>query len=193
MPILIRFMVFAALSLAIGLGSAAVFLDRGFFATARQVGPWVVWVHSGELGADPYTLARVSRSGGLPITSASLLSFSASEDSNGDALSGGCTYNVIGRPFPSLWWNIAAYTATGQPISNAANRHAFNSANLLLAADGRFVLRIAPEVQPGNWLPTADGEPFTLTLNILRPMSRERVLRDPLGENLMPQIVKVAC
>lgn len=193
MPFLIRFFVFASVALIVGLGSAAFFLDRGFFATAKQVGPWRVWVNSGALDADPYTLARVARSGGLPITSASLLSFSATEDSDGSPLSGDCTYDVVGRPFPSLWWNLAAFTETGQPIANPAGRHAFNNANLLVSADGLFIVRVAPEVQPGNWLPTASGESFILMLNILRPLNRDRVMGSPTGENFMPRIVKVTC
>jgi len=193
MPYLIRFFVFTVVSLIVGLGSTAVFLDRGFFATSRQAGPWITWVNAGVSGADPYTIARVARSGGLPITAASLLSFTAMEDSDGGRLRGACSYEIVGRPFPGLWWNIAAFTPTGQPIPNKAQRHAFNSANLVVSANGLFAVRLSPDVQPGNWLPTSSGSDVVLQLNILRPLNRDRVVRNPQAEDLMPRITKVSC
>lgn len=193
MPFLIRFLVFVAISLFIGLGSAAYILNHGFFATAKQVGPWSIWFHSGVQDADPYTLARVARAGSLPVTAASLLSFSALQDSDGNTLNGDCTYNLIGRPFPALWWNIAAFSHTGRPIENPANRHSFNSGNLLISGDGQFVVRVSPQVQPGNWLPVKEGERFVLIINILRPLNRDRILNTQFGADLMPRIVRVSC
>jgi hypothetical protein len=193
MPILIRFLIFVIVALATGLGSAGLLLDKGFFATARQMGPWSIWMNSGSLDADPYSLARTARSGLLPITSGSLLSFSATTDSKGRRLNGACTYEVLGRPFPALWWDIAAFDVNGGVIPNEAGRHAFNSTNLFIRSDGRFTIQTSPEVRPGNWLPTADGENFVLYVNILRPYSRDRFLNSPAPEEFMPRITKVKC
>jgi hypothetical protein len=193
MLVLIRFLIFVVVSLATGLGSAGLLLDEGFFATARQMGPWAIWPNAGTLDADPYSLARTARSGQLPVTSASLLSFSATTDSDGRRLSGDCTYDVLGRPFPALWWDIAVYDVNGGVIPNKAGRYAFNSANLFVASDGRFTIRISPDVQPGNWLPSAEGEDFVLYANILRPLSRDRLLNSRSPEDFMPRITRVKC
>jgi hypothetical protein len=193
MPILIRFLVFTLVALTVSAGSAALMLDRGFFATARQAGPWITWFNAGLAGADPYTLARVARSGDLPVTAASMLSFTAADDSDGRKLRGDCTYEIVGRQFPALWWNIAAFTPAGRAIPNKAGRHAFNSANLLLTADGLFSVRLGPDVQPGNWLPTSPDEGVVLQINILRPLNRDRVVRDPRASELMPRITRMGC
>ena len=58
---LIHFLLFAFLSLAIGLGSAHQFVENGFALVAPQSGPWKTWINAGSLAADPYTRARIAR------------------------------------------------------------------------------------------------------------------------------------
>jgi len=191
MPFLIRLSVFVALTLVIGLGSAWRAADKGFFATTRALGPWVTWHRAGTADADPYTLAHFAREGTLPMTAGSFLSFTATRDSSGSRLSGSCTYEIKGYSFPSLWWNIASFTKNGQPVESKTGRSSFNMSNILAAADGRFTVRLSPEVQSGNWLPSPNGERVVLRLNILRPLNAGRLLDG--GSDAMPEITLVDC
>jgi hypothetical protein len=192
MGFLIRFLLFVSTTLFLGLGSAWLLIDGGSMLTTRQIGPWTNWVQDGVLDADPYTHARVSRFGYLPVTSGSLLSYTADEDSEGNALSGDCTYEIRGQSFPALWWNLAAFTRDGRLLENKAKRHAFNSGNLLLTPSGDFFIRLSPDVQPGNWLPAQPGEDIRLRIEVLRPVNPER-LRNQSTPETMPQITMVGC
>src|SRR5271165_6458298 len=107
MPFLGRFFIFAAIALILGFGSAWRAVNHGYFAVAHRYGPWVFWFREGTGDADPYTIAHTARQGTAPMTSANVMVFSATRDSNGSRLSGDCTYEIRGAAPPSLWWNIA--------------------------------------------------------------------------------------
>src|SRR5689334_20338042 len=92
------FLVFAGLSLVLGLGSAYYMINDGFALVVGPAGPWKTWINAGGLAADPYTRAHIARSGDLPITSASGLTFFASTDSDGGRLRSYCDYEIIARP-----------------------------------------------------------------------------------------------
>ena len=157
MPFLSRFFIFAAIALVLGLGSAWRAVNHGFSATANRYGPWTFWFREGTAEADPYTVAHVARQGVLPVTAASTLVFTATRDSAGARLSGDCTYEIRGTAVPSLWWNIAAFNADGEIMPSKTGRSGFSSTNILAAPDGRFTVRLSPDVQPGNWIPAARG------------------------------------
>lgn len=191
MPFLSRFFIFAAIALVLGLGSAGRVVDHGFSATASRYGPWAFWFREGTADADPYTLARTARRGVLPITAASDIVFTATRDSAGSRLSGDCTYEIRGIAVPSLWWDIAAFKPDGGIMPNKTGRSGFSSANILSAPDGRFMVRLSPEVQPGNWIPSARGTRIALQLSILRPFNPDNLLKS--GAGALPDIALVEC
>lgn len=191
MPSLIRFLIFACIALIFGLGSAWRFIDSGFFATTYEFGPWKVWHKEGTTDADPYTHAHMSRLGILPVTTASSLTFQAKRDNAGSRLSGDCTYEIRGGSFPASWWNIAAFYPDGKPVESKALRASFNSSTIVTAADGRFVVRLSPDIQPGNWLPATRDRNIVLQLQILRPLNPESLLRS--GRDILPDILLVEC
>jgi hypothetical protein len=191
MPFLIRFFMFVAITLAVGLGSAWRAVNYGFFATTHHYGPWSIWLRDGTADADPYTLAHISREGVLPITSASSLTFTATQDSSGARLSGDCTYEIRGYSFPALWWDIAAFRTNGHAIQNKTGRSSFASNTIFTAPDGSFIVRLSPDVQPGNWLPSDRSRPLVLRLNILRALNPDNLLQS--GQELLPDIVRVEC
>jgi hypothetical protein len=191
MPFLSRFLLFAAIALTLGLGSAWRAVNHGFFATAARFGPWVFWFREGTGDADPYTIAHVARQGGLPITAASAMTFTATRDSAGSHLSGDCTYEVRGYAVPALWWNIAVFKTDGQTMPNKTGRSSFSSANIVAATDGTFTVRLSPDVQPGNWLPSSRGNRVVLRLNILRPLNPDSLLKS--GREILPEITLTEC
>lgn len=191
---LIAFFVFAAVSLVLGLGSARYMIDGGFAAIIREGGPWKAWLQAGSSLADPYTKAHFARSGELPITSASGLTFSANTDDKGSRLSSYCEYEIIARPLAALWWTIAVYDEEGQLIPNAADRHAFSSQNLAILSDGSQRISLAPTARPGHWLPSGEGHYLTLRLRIIRPLTLEQQQHsESINADSLPHIQRVKC
>jgi hypothetical protein len=189
---LINFLLFAGLSLALGLGSAYYGVEHGFAFVALHSGPWKTWVNAGSLTADPYTRAHVARFGDLPITSGSGLTFVASTDSAGSDLSSACEYEIVARPGSALWWSIALYDSSGQLIPNKAGRHAFNSQNLTVLPDGTQRISLAPQARPGHWLPSGEGRDLVLVLRMIRPLSIEQQRQGVVFEGL-PTIRRLSC
>jgi hypothetical protein len=189
---LINFLIFAVLSLVLGLGSAYYAVEHGFAFVAPHSGPWRTWVNAGSLGADPYTRAQIARFGDLPITSASGLTFVASTDSDGEDLSSSCEYEIVARPLATIWWSISLFDSDGQLIPNQAERHAFNSQNLTVLPDGTQRIALAPRARPGHWLPSGEDHDLVLVLRMIRPLSIEQTRQGVVFEG-MPTIRKVSC
>lgn len=188
-----NFVLFAVLSLIIGLGSAHIAIDQGFALVAPHAGPWRTWINAGSLTADPYTRAHIARIGDLPVTSASGLTYAASTDSDGDDLSSACAYEIVARPSGAIWWTVALYDSAGRLIPNKAGRHAFNSQNLTVLPDGTQRIAMGPQARPGHWLPTGEEEhDMLLVLRVIRPLSIDQARRG-LVFDAMPTIVKTGC
>lgn len=192
MKTLIHFLLFAFLSLVLGLGTARQFVENGFALIAPESGPWKTWINAGSLAADPYTRAHVSRFGDLPVNSASGLNFVARTDSDGEELSSDCEYEIVARPLSAVWWSIALYDAEGALIPNQAGRHAYNSQNLTVLPDGTQRIALASRARPGHWLPSGEGHDLTLVLRMIRPLSFEQVRQGVAFQNL-PTIQRVKC
>jgi len=187
------FLIFAGLSLVLGLGSAYYMIDDGFALVVGRAGPWKSWINAGGRFADPYTRAHIARSGDLPITSASGLTFFASTDSDGRRLRSYCDYEIIARPLAALWWTIAAFDEDGKLIPNKAARHAFNSQSLAILSDGTQRINLGPAARPGHWLPSGEGHDLTLVLRIIRPLTVSQKSADEAAANAMPIIRRVSC
>jgi len=190
---LIRLIGFSLLALVIGIGSAWYMVDNGAFFTTSSIGPWQTWSNEGRLDADPYTRARMARSGRLPVTGSTALYFTADADSEGGRLSAECDYEIAGRPINALWWSIAAYDGQGEFIRNKADRHSFNSKNITLLPDGSFRIRFAPKARPGNWLPSADADDPILMLRVFRPQNTAEAGSQDTRAEILPSIRRLDC
>ncbi len=98
---------------------------------------------------------------------------------------------IRGISIPSLWWDIAAYTAAGEIMPSKTGRSGFSSTNIMAAPDGRFTVRLSPDVQPGNWIPAARSTRVTLQFSILRPFNPDNLLKS--GSEILPDIALVEC
>ena len=191
---LFAFLAFAALSLILGLGSARRMIDDGFGLVTGSAGPWKTWVHAGAMGADPYTRAHFARSGELPITSASGLTFLARTDDDGHRLSSDCEYEIVAQPLAALWWTIAVYDDDGRLIPNKAKRYAFSNQNLTILSDGTQRIKLSSTARPGHWLPAGEDLYLTLVLRILRPLTLEQQQsEESFGRQRLPHIRRVSC
>lgn len=184
---------FLALSLSVGLGSAWYALEHGLPLTTRVAGPWTIWHEAGQVNSDPYTSAYVARAGWLPITSSHALYYVAREDSDGGRLTADCNYILTGASLDADWWSLGLFDTNGRIIANKANRYAFNSSNTVRKSDGSFSIWMSSEARPGNWLPSAGGDENMLVLRIFGPGKTEEAQSENEIELNLPKIKRISC
>lgn len=138
--------------------------DR-FALGALHIGPWTAWPLPDPQEADRYSRARIARSGELLLGPGEGLAFTAFSDSDGAPLRGRCRYDITPILPPARWWTLTLYDAAGRRIANPSERYGFVSSAVLRGPAGVATVRIAPDVQPGNWLASGSG-PFRLVLRL---------------------------
>lgn len=190
MRAVIRVLAFLVIGTGLGYCSADYTMEEGITHVSIRNGVWTIWPAAGRAEADPYTRAHFAATGHLPLTIFEAATFRADTDEDGAPLDQECEYRVEGRSFPARWWSLAAYRSNRTLIANAAERHAFNSANLVFDRQGEFAVVLANRARPGNWLPLAASGRFYLSLSLFNPASG---LRNNLQGVVLPRIVKVGC
>ena len=163
---LLNLIVFAALAVIGGGGSAWYMIEAGSRLSTRSYGPWMTWTNAGRPDADPYTRAHTARNTLLPISSTFELSFRAKTDSNGQRLGSTCDYVVVFPEQEPAWWSLAVFDGSGKLIQNAAERHAFNTNSAMREPDGRVAIAVARGARSGNWLPSGRSSRIVLVLTV---------------------------
>ncbi len=186
----VRLFLFLLVGIGLGYCSADYSMEQGLTHVSIRNGPWTIWPSAGSADADPYTRAHFSATGVLPLTIFEAATFRADTDDDGIPLDQSCEYRVEGNGFKTRWWNIAAYKANRTPMENAAERHSFNSENLIFDSQGEFHIELSRSARPGNWLPLTNSDSFYLSLTLFNP---EADVRGNLAELILPRIVKVRC
>ncbi|WP_019906376.1 DUF1214 domain-containing protein [Methylobacterium sp. 77] len=156
-----------ALGAGLGLATADYATRGGYPFGGVSVGSWTAWPRTGSLGADPYARAVNARRGEIPLAVGEGLLLTASQDDQGRALEAGCTYRIAGATPPARAWTLTVAGRGKRDPERPVLREGFTSTEVLREADGRFSILLAPDVQPGNWLPMprADG-PVRLALRL---------------------------
>ncbi len=191
--LIFNIIVFTAIALTVGLGTAWHMIDRGSALSTVHSGPWTAWYAAGMPDADPYTKAHVARAGDLPIVSTSAMRFTARTDSDGEPLKGGCVYAITVPEVTALWWSLALRDASGQPIANPARRHTINSDGIVTGLDGTTRIVISPDARSGYWLPSADAGALMLVFRVFRPFDTADLARGDMPEAILPRIERRAC
>ncbi len=162
-------LLFAAAVLVLGIGSAFWLIERGSQLTTQRNGPWVMWIRAGQRDLDPYTRARQSRHGHLPLSAQIAATWEARYDNDGRRLHSSCEYLLESEPIDAGWFSLAVYDDTGLLIPNSAERHAFTSQTIASNPDGSFFLVLARDARPGNWLPVGGAGRLSLMLTMVEP------------------------
>jgi len=191
--LILNFIVFTAIALILGLGSAWHMITQGSTLTTLRAGPWSAWYSAGSPDADPYTKARVARSGRLPVVSTTQMEFIARTDGNGDPLEAACHYSVIIPEVSALWWSLALYNGEGDLIESRAGRHAFNSKNALPDSKGDVTVALGPSPRAGYWLPTGGGGNLMLVFKVFRPYDTADLASGEMPLDILPRIEQVDC
>ena len=156
-----------------------------------RLGAWSVEAHAGSIEADPYTRARIARTGEIPLANGEGLQLIALEDDEGRPLDGRCVYRIGPHAPTARYWTITLVGPQGVPAANAADRYGFRSSEILRDGDGDFVIFAAADVQPGNWLPIGAPGPFALLLTLYdSPLGATAAAIDPATA---PRVTRIGC
>lgn len=183
---------FIGIVLILGLGTSWYMIDVGSPLTTDSHGPWSTWTSAGRADADPYTRAHFARFGTLPLSAEVSLTYIAFTDNDGHRLHSSCDYAVEGREPGTSWWSLTVFDDGGELIANAAQRYSFSSQSIALRPDGTYLVALARDARPGNWLPTGGAGRLALVLTTLDPSAP--VLAKPTDEQTpLPVIRQVQC
>jgi hypothetical protein len=187
----VRAVLVCALGLALGLLASAYALSRLSPFDRVGLSPWELEAHAGSTDADPYTLARLERTGEIPLAVGEGLQLVARVDDEGRTLDARCVYKVGPRVPAARYWTLSLVDGDGWPVDNSARRYGFRSSEILRVGNGDFTITVAADAQPGNWLPIGTQGPFTLAL---------RLYDSPLGatagaidRSMAPHLARVGC
>lgn len=154
------------------------------------IGEWTAWPLAGSPDADPYSLARLARTGEVPLGAGEGLAFTTETDRDGEPLEGNCLYRIVGQTPAARLWTLTAYDTEGRLMANAAQRQGFHSREILRRSDGSFEIAVSVDVQAGNWLPISRVESFIL---VLRLYDTPLTTGGTLSDSTMPEIIRVTC
>lgn len=178
--------------LILGLGTSWYMIDIGTPLTTERQGPWVSWTSAGRADADPYTRAHFARLGTLQLSAEMTLTYVANTDSEGHRLHSSCDYGVEGHEPGTSWWSLTVFDDSGQLIANPAKRYAFSSQSIALRPNGTFVVSLARDARPGNWLPTGGAGRLVLVFTTLDPTTP--LLPNPTEDRRpLPEIRRIQC
>ena len=181
-------LLFVAFVLVLGISSALYAVDAGWRLTTQRSGPWVMWIRSAHRDLDPYTRARYSKLGSLPISTSVAATWEAQFDADGRRLHSSCEYLLEGEAIDATWFNLAVFDANGLLIPNTAERYSFTSQSIATNPDGSYFVVLARDARPGNWLPVGGAGRLTLMLTIIEP--KPSVLDSAV---LLPNIRRIGC
>ena len=164
-----RYLLTVVLGIAAGASTAVYRVRCGLSAGQIFIGPWATAKTYGTTDADALTRARVARSGLLALPAHEAMYFTAKTDSAGRPFDGKCRYRLTGGTLPARWWSVTLYQDEGWLVKNAANRWSVGSAAFAGDAAKAWTIAVAPDAQPGQWIPTAGVPAFDLTLRTYHP------------------------
>lgn len=191
MRLINNIIIVVAIGLILGSASAWYSIQRDQGIGGIQAGSWTAWPFAGGAAADPYTMAKVSRDGTIPLGATEGLSFEATHDDENKTLLRNCNYVISGITPPSKLWTLSAYSNSGQPIKpSAGGLAAIHSANLLRFGDGSFRISISKNPRQGNWIGITGKGKFYLVFRIYdTPVSTTTGSSTPT----MPKIINQGC
>jgi hypothetical protein len=147
-----------AAGFSIGVGSAWYMAESAQPVDAIRLGPWIASPNAGTPDADPYSRARLARTGELPLGSGEGLGLVARTDSNDRELQSNCIYRVFGQTPQARLWTLSVEAADGQPLAVGDGITAVGSEGLFREGHGGLNIVVAPIPQAGIWLVSTGGE-----------------------------------
>jgi len=187
------FMRYAAailIAIVLGIGSAFGLINLIGSASEIKNGPWRTDLTAGTSVGNIYSRALVSIRGLMALSKSETMYFTAFTDGKGHPLRDKCSYIIEGRPLAARWWSITLYGQDNFLTPNRLNRYSYSMTNVRWNPDGTYSIHVSPTLREGNWLPSAGGRHFTLTIRLYNP--EPSVYEHPESTPL-PHIIKENC
>jgi len=179
--------------LGVGIGIYSAYLTLRDLAPVDTIesGAWKGWPRAGTDDEDPYSRARLARTGELALGSSEGLKLLARTDDGGHDLSGTCRYVVHGQLPAARLWTLAVETEAGANLPTPSRGvRAIGSDQIVRNADGSFDVTLAPSPQPGNWLSTEGSGDIRLAARLYDTTARTVTA---LTDFSVPSIVEEVC
>jgi hypothetical protein len=171
-----------------GAGGAVWSVRAGALGAQTRIGAWTTGADFGTAEASARTRAVVALRGLLALPAREARYYNAAVDDAGRPLDGRCRYAVTGGDVPGAWWSLTLYDPEGYLVPNPAGIYSVESA--AVPDRSRWAVAVAPDRQPGAWLPTGGKERFELTLRVYLPNDGGR---GNLTAAQLPRIVRQGC
>lgn len=183
---------FLGLCLGLGLGLWTAWLTVRSPAPVDTItlGPWQAWPNAGTVDVDPYSRARLSRTGEIPLGTGEGLMLLAQTDDSGEPLTSRCDYRIAGQTPPARLWTLALEDANGRVVPERNGIAALGSDILLRGADGAFEIALSRSPKPGNWISTVQAERFRVAVRLYDTTARTTTALTTLA---MPRIQRERC
>ena len=162
------FFLFLLTNLALGLMSAEWMTRREIDFNTLHSGPWRAALQAAA-DPDPYTRARLARSGSAALALSEALRLTAKVDDDGHSLQSECHYKISGQAMPGRYWTLTLADISSQSAGDAAHRTGFTSSEVLRDHAGTWSVELGRDVRAGFFLPLTDDGPFTLVLHLYEP------------------------
>ena len=179
-----------ALALTLGLWTAYLAVRSPAPIDAITLGAWQAWPNAGTAEVDPYSRARLARTGEIPLGSGEGLTLLAQTDDAGERLSSRCEYVVEGQTPPARLWTLAVEDLSGRVPRTGDEFAAISSDVLLRNSDGGFSIALAQTPKPGNWVPTGGTSQFRVVVRLYDTSAR---VVTALTTLTMPRLVRDRC
>lgn len=152
-------------ALALGIGSVWYMVSAPHTGTV-EIGAWRAEPAADAETIDPYTRARVARTGEIAMGTGEGLAFVATADDLGRALDSRCDYLLAGTTAPARLWTLTATDGHGQLADTPSKRTHLQSKEILRDGDGHYEIMVSANARPGNWLPAPRGDGLHLTMRL---------------------------
>ena len=190
MRAIIRLLLAAAASLALGLWSAWLTVRSPAPVDTIRLGVWQAWPNAGTADADPYSRARLARTGEIPLGSGEGLMLLALTDDTEDPLVSSCDYTIAGQTPPARLWTVALEDQDGHSVGMRDSVAALASDTLLRTGDGQFRIVLSQRPQGGNWISTEEAARFRIVIRLYDTTARTGTELTTLE---MPKITREQC
>jgi hypothetical protein len=187
---ILLFLSVVTIGLFLGLWSAWLAVRSPAPIDAIALGQWQAWPNAGTADVDPYSRARLARTGEIPLGTAEGLMLLAQTDDFGAPLTSACDYVVEGQTPPARLWTLAVEDAAGRPVKAPDGMAALGSDVLLREPDGSFTIALSRNPQPGNWIAIGGDGRFRLVVRLYDTTAR---IVTALTTLTMPRIERVRC
>lgn len=179
----------SAVALAVGFGLSYYALTDGRIFGVAQVGPWHAWPDVGSSTPNPYTRGHLARTAAFELGQAEGLQFTATTDSDGQALTRDCSYRIDGRTPLATFWTLVALDETGINVAAPDVPPAIRSSGVSRTNEGDLHINVGTSLMPGNWLELTGRGPFQLVLRFYDTA----VFSGFSSDESMPTITRVDC